>query len=135
MPIPRTSPPDAPPIEGWDLIPGARGCTPQSCAFRDHHADLLKAGASHVFGLSTQSTDYQKEAAQRLHLPFALLSDARLELASALGLPTFSAGGMVLLKRLTLILRNGVVSHVMFPVAEPARSAEDVLEFLKRIAS
>ncbi len=128
---PRTSPPDEPPIEGWDLIPGARGCTPQSCAFRDHHAELKDAGANQVFGLSTQDTEYQREVAGRLHLPFSLLSDSSLDLSTELGLPTFEAGGMTLLKRLTLIVTDGTVTHVMFPVPEPARNAEDVLEFLK----
>ncbi|MEZ5777953.1 MAG: peroxiredoxin [Paracoccaceae bacterium] len=128
---PRTSPPDAPPIEGWDQIPGARGCTPQSCAFRDHHAELLAAGASAVFGLSTQPTGYQSEVVERLHLPFALLSDHELALAKALGLPTFEAGGMVLLKRLTLILRDGAIERLIYPVTEPARNAEDVIALLQ----
>lgn len=89
---PRTSPPGGNAIDGWDTIPGARGCTPQSCAFRDHFAELKGLGASHLFGLSTQTTEYQKEAAKRLHLPFPLLSDHSLSLAKALGLPTFEAG-------------------------------------------
>ena len=128
---PRTSPPDQPLIEGWDLIPGARGCTPQSCAFRDHHADLKSAGASHVFGLSTQDTKYQREAADRLHLPFPLFSDADLNLTRELGLPTFEAGGMTLLKRSAWILTDGTVTHVLFPVPEPARNAEEVLAYLQ----
>jgi len=127
---PRTSPPDAPPIAGWDLIPGARGCTLQSCDFRDHHAELLSAGATHVFGLSAQSTEYQTEAVERLHLPFPLLSDEELELASQLGMPTFRAGGMVLFERTTLLIRDGVVFHVMYPIAEPERNATDVLALL-----
>ncbi len=127
---PRTSPPDEPPLEGWDLIPGARGCTPQSCAFRDHHAELLAAGANHVFGVSTQTTEFQTEVAQRLHLPFALLSDEKLALATALDLPTFAAGGLTLLKRLTFILRAGYVTHVMYPVTDPTQNAEDVLLLL-----
>lgn len=131
---PRTSPPDAPPIEGWDLIPGARGCTPQSCAFRDHHTELLAAGANDVFGLSTQPTLYQAEAVNRLHLPFALLSDEGLTFAAALGLPTFEAGGMTLLKRLTFILNEGCVSHVLFPVPDPAHNAEEVLGLLQNSA-
>lgn len=128
---PRTSPPDAPPIVGWDLIPGARGCTPQSCDFRDHHAELLNAGAAHVFGLSAQSTAYQTEAVERLHLPFPLLSDDKLELASQLEMPTFSAGGMVLFKRTTLLIRDGVVFHAMHPITEPERNAKDVLVLLR----
>ena len=131
---PRTSPPGAPPIEGWDMIPGARGCTPQSCAFRDHYADLKAAGADFLFGLSTQDTDFQSEAASRLHLPFPLLSDAKLDLTRALGLPTFEAGGMVLLQRITLILRDGIIAHVMSPVPEPARNAEDVIAYLSNAA-
>lgn len=130
---PRTSPPDSPPLEGWDQIPGARGCTRQSCAFRDHHAELAGAGARFVFGLSTQTTAYQSEAAERLHLPFALLSDAELRLARALGLPTFSAGGMTLLKRLTFIFCNGYVEQVMFPVEDPGRNAQEVLVRLGRL--
>lgn len=128
---PRTSPPDEPPIDGWDLIPGARGCTPQSCAFRDHHAELTQAGASYLFGLSTQDTAYQAEAAARLHLPFPLLSDARLQFSQAIGLPTFEAGGMTLLERTTLVLKDGDIVHVMSPVSEPASNAEEVLAYLK----
>ncbi|WP_084404803.1 peroxiredoxin [Pseudovibrio sp. Ad13] len=129
---PRTSPPNEGPIEGWDLIPGARGCTPQSCAFRDHFGELKAAGAKAVFGLSTQSTAFQAEAAERLHLPFALLSDEKLELTKAMELPTFEAGGMVLLKRLTMIIKDGVVEHVMYPVNDPAQNAEDVIAYLKQ---
>ena len=128
---PRTSPPDAAPIEGWDLIPGARGCTPQSCAFRDHYAELKQAGGAFLFGLSTQDTAYQAEAATRLHLPFPLLSDAPLKLAKAIGLSTFEAGGMTLLERRTLIVKDGVIIHVMSPVVEPAKNVEEVLAYLK----
>jgi peroxiredoxin len=131
---PRTGPPNAANPEGWDMIPGARGCTPQSCAFRDQFAELTALGVAHLFGLSTQDTGYQREAAERLHLPFALLSDERLALARAMRLPTFEAGGMALLKRLTLILRDGVVEHVLYPVFPPDRSAADVLEWLARDA-
>lgn len=129
---PRTSPPNEGPIEGWDLIPGARGCTPQSCAFRDHFGELKAVGAQAVFGLSTQSTEFQTEAAERLHLPFALLSDEELELTKAMELPTFEAGGMVLLKRLTMIIKDGVVEHVMYPVSDPAKNAEGVIAYLKQ---
>ncbi len=129
---PRTSPPDGAAIESWDLIPGARGCTPQSCAFRDHFSELKAVGAGAVFGLSTQSTEYQLEAAERLHLPFSLLSDEKLELARALDLPSFEAGGLVLLERLTMIIKDGVVEHVMFPVSDPAQNAEDVIEYLRQ---
>lgn len=117
--------------DGWDDIPGARGCTPQSCAFRDHHAELLQAGADRVFGLSTQTIDYQREAVERLHLPFAILSDAALALATALSLPSMSVGGMTLLKRMALVVDDAVISHVVYPVFPPDRNAEVVLEWLK----
>ncbi|PTA67610.1 peroxiredoxin [Deinococcus arcticus] len=126
---PKTGRPDGAVPEGWDQIPGARGCTPQSCAFRDHHAELQAAGAR-VFGLSVQPTAYQQEAAERLHLPFALLSDADRHWSRALKLPTFEAGGETLLRRTTLILRGGVVEHVFFPVFPPDRNAADVLAWL-----
>ncbi len=127
---PRTGPASGANPEGWDMIPGARGCTPQSCAFRDHFAELKGLGVSHLFGLSTQDTAYQREAAERLRLPFALLSDERLEFARAMRLPTFEAGGMELLKRLTLVLRDGIVEHVFYPVFPPDRSAADVIAWL-----
>jgi len=127
---PRTSAPGGANVEGWDAIPGARGCTPQSCAFRDHFAELKAMGVQHLFGLSTQGTAYQREAVERLHLPFALLSDERLDLARAMRLPTFEAGGMTLLKRLTLVLRDGAVERVFYPVFPPDRSAADVAAWL-----
>jgi peroxiredoxin len=116
---------------GWDEIPGARGCTPQSCSFRDHHAELQALG-SRVFGLSTQDTEYQSEAAGRLRLPFALLSDAELAFAGALGLPTFEVEGMVLLKRLTLVIDDGQIEKVFYPVFPPDKSAEEVVGWLER---
>ena len=116
--------------DDWDMIPGARGCTPQSCAFRDHHAELTGLGVAQLYGLSTQSTDFQREAAGRLHLPFPLLSDADLTLANALNLPLLDAAGMTLLKRLTMILRDGVVEHVFYPVFPPDRNAADVIAWL-----
>jgi peroxiredoxin len=115
--------------EGWDMIPGARGCTPQSCGFRDHHAELAALGAE-VFGLSTQSTDYQREMSERLHLPFEVLSDAEFELSDALRLPTFTVAGMRLLKRQTLILRDRYIEHVFYPVFPPNESAAKVLGWL-----
>lgn len=127
---PRTGRPDQELPPGWNAIPGARGCTPQSCAFRDHFAELKRAGAAHVYGLSTQDTDYQREAVERLHLPFALLSDAAMELTRALRLPTFEVAGMTLTKRLTLILRDGAVEHVFYPVFPSDRNAADVLAWL-----
>ena len=126
---PRTGRPGEPLPTGWDAIPGARGCTPQSCAFRDHHAELRALGAE-LFGLSTQPTDYQLEAAERLHLPFALLSDADLAFTRALRLPTFEVDGLTLIKRLTLIVDDGWVSGVLYPVFPPDRSAADTLAWL-----
>lgn len=127
---PRTGRPDEPSLsDDWDLIPGARGCTPESCAFRDHHGELLAAGAC-VFGLSTQSSAYQREAVERLRLPFALLSDADLRFTTALALPTFQAAGQTLLRRLTLVLRGGRVEHVFYPVFPPDRHAEEVVAWL-----
>jgi peroxiredoxin len=128
---PRTGRPGEALPEGWDMIPGARGCTPQSCAFRDHHAELKALGVDHLFGLSTQDTAYQREMAERLHLPFAALSDADRKLTEALRLPTFTVAGMVLLKRLTLIIRDGVIEHVFYPVFPPDKSAEEVVAWLQ----
>jgi len=127
---PRTGGPDGSVPDGWDEIPGARGCTPEACAFRDHHADLLAAGASAVYGLSTQDTGYQREAVERLHLPFAMLSDESFALTEALGLPTFEAGGEVLLRRLTMIVLDGVVERVFYPVFPPDAHAAEVLAWL-----
>src|SRR5262245_58806319 len=121
---PRTGTPDRDPLPGWDMIPGARGCTPQSCSFRDHHRELAELGAR-VFGLSTNPTEYQREAAERLHLPFELLSDAKFELTRALKLPTFEIHGYTLLKRFTLIVKDAMVEHVMYPVFPPDQSADD----------
>jgi len=127
---PRTGRPGEDPlVADWDLIPGARGCTPESCAFRDHHAELRAAGAE-VYGLSTQDTAYQREAVERLHLPFALLSEADGRLTQAMGLPTFEAAGQTLLKRVTLVLRSGRVEHVFYPVFHPDRHAGQVLAWL-----
>jgi len=116
--------------DGWDMIPGARGCTPQACAFRDHFAELAALGAG-VVGLSTQETDYQREMAERLHLPFAVLSDADLRFVAALQLPTFEADGMTLIKRLTLIVRDGIIEHVLYPVFPPDQNAELVVDWLQ----
>jgi peroxiredoxin len=127
---PRTGRPDQPLPVDWDVIPGARGCTPQSCAFRDHYADLQANGAA-VFGLSTQDTEYQREAADRLHLPFPLLSDAELSLTRALRLPTFDVEGMTLTRRLTMIVRDGVIEHIFYPVFPPDRNASDVIAWLR----
>jgi peroxiredoxin len=126
---PRTGRPDRDPPAGWDQIPGARGCTPQSCGFRDLYGDYRKAGVR-VFGLSTQDTDYQREAVARLHLPFELLSDENLEFARALRLPVFDVEGMTLIKRLTLVLRDGAIEKVFYPVFPPQENAENVLAWL-----
>jgi peroxiredoxin len=132
---PRTGEPGKPLPEGWDAIPGARGCTPQSCDFRDHFAELRKAGVDHVFGLSSQHSDYQREAALRLHLPFAILSDADLKFTKALRLPTFEVEGMTLLKRLTLVIDGGSITHVFYPVFPPDKSAQEVVGWLQAARS
>jgi peroxiredoxin len=129
---PRTGEPGKiAPVDDWDMIPGARGCTPQTCAFRDLFADLQAAGAQQVFGLSTQSNAYQSEMAGRLHLPFPILSDEALELTRALNLPTMSIAGLTLIKRLALIIDDGRSTHVFYPVFPPDRNAGDVLAWLK----
>ena len=127
---PRTGRLDQPIPEGWNEIPGARGCTPQSCGFRDHHAEFAELGAR-VFGLSTQDTEYQREVADRLHLPFPLLSDEQLAFADALRLPIFEVQGMRLIKRITLILHDGAIEKVFYPVFPPDRSAQEVVDWLE----
>ena len=126
---PRTGRPGVDPPQGWNEIPGARGCTPQACAFRDHYRELQRLGAQ-VFGLSTQDSDYQREAAARLHLPFELLSDTALEFAQRLRLPTFEIDGMRLIKRLTLIANDGQIEKVFYPVFPPDKNAEEVIGWL-----
>lgn len=127
---PRTGVPGEPLPAGWNEIPGARGCTPQTCGFRDRFADLRAAGVEHVFGLSVQDTAYQSEVAGRLNLPFPLLSDHRREFTHAVRLPTFTVEGQVLLKRITLIVEAGAISHVFYPVFPPDQSAAQVLAHL-----
>src|SRR4029079_10833359 len=129
---PRTGRPGVEHPEGGDMIPGARGCTPQSCSFRDHFTELKALGVDHLFGLSTQDPGYQREAAERLHLPFAILSDEHLKLSRAMNLPTFETSGMTLLKRFTLVIGDGVVTHVFYPVFPPDRSATDVVDWLSK---
>jgi peroxiredoxin len=128
---PRTGVPgvDAPP--GWDDIPGARGCTPQSCGFRDHFADLKALGVAQVFGLSTQDTGYQREAAERLHLPFPILSDEDLDFATGLHLPMFMAARMTLLARMAMIIEDGAIVKVFYPVFPPDKNAEEVVSWLR----
>ena len=128
---PRTGKPGVESPAGWDMIPGARGCTPQTCAFRDHFAELGALGVDHLFGLSTQDPAYQREAAERLHLPFGLLSDEHLRLTQALRLPTFETSGMTLMNRLTLVIDTGTITHVFYPVFPPDRSAADVIRWLR----
>ncbi|MBC7578183.1 MAG: peroxiredoxin [Tardiphaga sp.] len=118
-------------VDDWDMIPGARGCTPQTCAFRDLFAELKAAGAAHVFGLSTQSNDYQTEMAARLHLPFPVLSDEALDLVHALDLPIMEVADLTLIKRLALIIDDAKITHVFYPVFPPDRNASDVLAWLK----
>lgn len=127
---PLTGRPDRDLPDGWKSIPGASGCTPQACGFRDHHRLLLDAGADAVYGLSSQDGDYQRELVERLGLPFAMLSDPGFALAAALGLPTFEAAGMRLYRRLTLIVRDQTIEHVFHPVPEPGRHADQVLAWL-----
>ncbi|HEY0398973.1 MAG TPA: peroxiredoxin [Acidimicrobiia bacterium] len=116
--------------DGWDSIPGARGCTPEACSFRDHHTDLAAAGAD-VFGLSTQSHEEQAEAAERLHLPFPLLSDRNLSLSRApLRLPVFEADGPRY-RRVTLIVTDGRIEHVFYPIFPPDGHAAEVLAWLR----
>jgi peroxiredoxin len=127
---PRTGRPDEELPRGWDAIPGARGCTPEACGFRDAHAQFAELGVR-VLALSTQSPDYQTEMAGRLHLPFPVLSDDELKLTTALRLPTFETSGWTLLKRLTLVIDDGRVSHVFYPVFPPDTHAAEVLEWLR----
>lgn len=128
---PRTGRPGQDPlVPDWDAIPGARGCTPEACSFRDLHAEIAATGAV-LFGLSTQDTDYQEEAAIRLGLSYPLLSDAELTLTRAMRLPTFTVAGQVLLRRQTLVLSGGAVEHVFYPVFPPDRAAAQVLDWLR----
>jgi peroxiredoxin len=133
---PRTGRPDANALGGterWNAIPGARGCTPQSCGYRDHHPDLELLGAR-VYGLSTQTTEYQREAVSRLQLPFALLSDAGGEFSAALRLPWFEVDGVRLLKRLTLVIRHGYILHCVYPVFPPDKDAQAVISWIRNTA-
>src|SRR3981081_3495835 len=126
---PMTGRPDRKLPQGWDDIPGARGCTPETCGFRDHHKDLAKLDAE-VFGVSTQDTPYQQEMVKRLEVPFEVLSDEHLALARALKLPTFTVDGMTLLKRLTLVVKDGRIEHVFYPVFPPDKHAEEVIDWM-----
>ncbi|HEV8574391.1 MAG TPA: peroxiredoxin [Dehalococcoidia bacterium] len=130
---PRSGRPDEGQTPGWDDIPGARGCTPQSCAFRDHFREF-EALDVRVFGVSAQDTDYQREFAERTHLPYPLLSDAAFILTNALMLPTFDVAGMRLIKRLTLVVSDGRIERVFYPVFPPDKNAEVVLDYLRSVS-
>jgi peroxiredoxin len=131
---PATGVPGRPSPDGWDAIPGARGCTPQSCAFRDHAGELADLGAR-VAGLSAQPLEQQIEFARREHMPFPVVADPQLELGKLLGLPTFEFAGVTLYKRVTLVLEAGRVTHVFYPVFPPDGNAEDVVAWLQTRAS
>jgi peroxiredoxin len=127
---PRTGGPGITLPDDWDLIPGARGCTPQGCAFRDHHVELAGLGAT-VWGVSAQPLEEQRDFSERMHIPFPLLNDSGLLLAGApLRLPTFEGGGLTLYRRVTLLARDGRIEKVFYPVFPPDRNAAEVIGFL-----
>ena len=127
---PMTGQPNKPLPENWDNIPGARGCTPQSCSFRDNFSILKNLNVNNIFGLSTQTTDYQKEMTERLHLPFPVLSDEKLEFAKQLNLPIFEVENMKLIKRITLILKDNEIIKYFYPIFPPDKNVEQVIQFL-----
>ena len=126
---PMTGQPNVALPDGWDQIPGARGCTPQSCSFRDHHSELSALGAN-VFGLSVQDTEYQREMVERLHLPFLVLSDANFKFCELMRLPTFEVSGMRLLKRVTMIAENNSVVGIHYPIFPSDSDAKWVIDQL-----
>jgi peroxiredoxin len=128
---PRTGVPGEPSPPGWDDIPGARGCTPQSCGFRDHAAELAELGASRVAGLSSQPLDRQVELAERLHIPYPVIADPELRLRDVLRLPTFDVAGETLYTRLALVAVGGWIAKAFYPVFPPDRNAADVVEWLR----
>ena len=128
---PRSGRPDMPIPAGWDQIPGARGCTPHSCAYRDHYGEFQKLNTA-VFGASSQDTAYQQEFAGRTNLPYEILSDAEFRLTDALRLPTFVFEGKRLIKRLALVSERGRIEKVFYPVFPPDKNAETVLSWLKQ---
>ena len=130
---PMTGQPDKPLPDNWDNIPGARGCTPQSCSFRDNFHELKKLNISNIFGLSSQTSEYQKEMTQRLKLPYKVLSDEKLEFTKQLNLPTFEVGEMKLIKRITLILDNNKIIKYFYPVFPPDKNVDEVIAYLKKI--
>jgi peroxiredoxin len=127
---PMSGRPGVPLPEGWDMIPGARGCTTEAVDFRDHHGDLVAAEASLLFGVSSQDSGYQRELVERLQLPFPLLSDVDFTLVEALHLPTFTTSGLKLFRRLTLVIRDHAIEHVFYPVFPPNQHARQVLDWL-----
>ncbi len=129
---PRTGVPGQALPTGWDAIPGARGCTPQSCSFRDHFGEIKQLGVAQLFGLSSQDTTYQQEAANRLHLPFPILSDEKRAFTRALKLPTFSVDGMTLIKRMALVIDDGTITKVFYPVFPPDKNAAEVIAWLRQ---
>lgn len=128
---PMTATPGVALPDGWDGIPGARGCTPQACSFRDHAAELSRLGVKHLFGVSTQTTSAQAEIVERLHLPFRLISDAALMLANALRLPVMDVAGQPMLRRLTIIARDGKIAAVNYPVFPPDRAPAQVIAWFE----
>lgn len=128
---PRTSRPDEPPLEGWDSIPGARGCTAQSCAFRDRYSEFRSMNVAEVYGLSTQDSTYQREMVRRLNLPFPVLSDDKLNFATTIRLPTFTVAGHVLLKRVTLLIDDGTIRWAFYPIISPERNPDEVLAWIR----
>lgn len=132
---PRMGKPGEPNPDGWDLIPGARGCTPQACAYRDLYEELRTRGVEHLFGLSSQDTARQQEAVERLHLPFPLVSDRQLLLSASMRFPIFQTSGETLYKRLTLVVREGVIEFVFYPVFPPDQDAKNVAAWLDRRAA
>lgn len=129
---PRTGMPGEPSLPGWDAFPGARGCTPQSCGFRDHAAELAELGAPHVAGVSSQPLERQVEFAERNHMPFPVIADPELALRDALGLPTFEIAGHTLYRRLALVAVGGWIAKVFYPVFPPDRNAADVVSWLQK---
>ena len=131
---PMTGRPDVPLPDGWNEIPGARGCTPQSCSYRDHYKEFQELGVE-VYGLSTQTTDYQQEMVDRLSIPFNVLSDSQMELTQAINLPTFVVTGMVLLKRLTMVVDNSMIKSVHYPVFPSDSDPAWVLDYLGKMST
>ncbi len=129
--FPMTGAPEVDMPQGWDAIPGARGCSPHNCDMRNHYADMMQSGVSRVFGLSSQPLEYQSALAETLRLPYPLLTDEALELATVLRLPTICAGDLTVYQRLAMIVNDGVIEHVFFPIFPPDQHARVVLDWLE----